>query len=179
MTLVKEIMQKDVVTISPGAPVSEPIQKLGTSKITGLPVVDAKGILVGVISSQDIMRLAGDLGQVPEAVRWGLQVAGPFRDRAVVDSSIEGEFFAYYVTPRGGFVDLRDRIRELPGDVFEGYSDEDIMTRDPVTVDADATLRELARLLGEKNIRRALVLQAGKLVGIVTVTDILSALARG
>ena len=44
----------------------------------------------------------------------------------------------------------------------------DWMTRNPVTIDARATVLETMHLLKEKNIRRVPVMKDGKLVGIVT-----------
>jgi acetoin utilization protein AcuB len=44
----------------------------------------------------------------------------------------------------------------------------DWMTRNPVTIDASATIVEAIHLLKEKNFRRLPVMRNGKLVGIVT-----------
>jgi len=178
-TIVEDIMERDVITIPPSAPVSDLIKRLETSGITGVPVVDEQERLVGVVTSRDVVRLAREMGTVPEATRWGLGLRGPHPEAAFVDSPLEGEFFAYYVTPTGGFVDMRDHIRDLPGDAFEGYKVEDIMTPVPVEIGPEATLAEAARLLRDNDVRRALVVSRGQLVGIVTATDILNAVAQG
>jgi CBS domain-containing protein len=175
--VVQDIMRGDVITIRPSASVSDLIRRLETLGVTGVPVVDEHGSLLGVVTSRDVLRLARDLGEAPEAVRWGLGISGLAAEPAVLDSSLDGEFFAYYVTPAGGFVDVRDRIRELPGNAFDGYSVADIMTPAPVTIGPEATLPEAARLLRRENVRRALVVRTGKLVGIITATDILKAVA--
>jgi len=44
----------------------------------------------------------------------------------------------------------------------------DWMTKNPITIDAGATIIEAIHLLKEKNIRRLPVMREGKLVGIVT-----------
>jgi acetoin utilization protein AcuB len=44
----------------------------------------------------------------------------------------------------------------------------DWMTKNPITIDADATIIEAIHVLKEKNIRRLPVMREGKLVGIVT-----------
>lgn len=49
---------------------------------------------------------------------------------------------------------------------------KDWMTRDVVTVSPEMTLPEAHRLMEEKKIRRLPVIEAGKLVGIVTRGDI-------
>jgi acetoin utilization protein AcuB len=44
----------------------------------------------------------------------------------------------------------------------------DWMTRDPITIEVDATVMEAIHLLKEKNIRRLPVMRTGQLVGLVT-----------
>jgi CBS domain-containing protein len=179
MTLVKDIMERDVITIPPRAALWELVERLEESGISGVPVVDEQDTLVGVVSSRDVLRLARELNQVPEAMRWGLGVAAPPREGGFVSTPEGGEFFAYYVTPEGSYVDVRDQIRELPKDVFEGYRVEDIMTPAPFTIGQEATMGELARLLRDQKVHRALVVDSNTLVGIVTTMDLLDVLAEG
>lgn len=178
MTLVRDIVERDVATIPPNASVADLIQMLDRHGITGAPVVDKQEILVGLVSQRDIIRLASGMEHVPEAMRWGVGVGKPMEDTADLADAREGEFFAYYVTPTGRYVDAGGQIRDLPTDVFEGYRVEDIMTPAPVMIDADATLGELARLLLERKIHRALVVDSGKFIGIVTTVDVLKGVAE-
>jgi CBS domain-containing protein len=179
MAVVKDFMQRDVVTIPPDAPISDLIRVLDRTGITGAPVVDEQDALVGVVSIRDVLRLARELSEAPEAMRWSLGTSGPVKETSFLDAPEEGEFFAYYVTPGGGFVDVRSRIRELPSDLFDGYRVEDVMTREPVTIGMDASLAELSRLLLDRKLHRALVVEGKQLVGIVTTTDVLRHLAEG
>jgi len=48
----------------------------------------------------------------------------------------------------------------------------DLMTIDPDTVAPDATLREAITLMNARNIRQLLVVEEGKLVGIITDRDV-------
>ncbi len=52
----KDIMRKNVVTISPLATVKELADLLTKHRITGVPVVDSHGGLMGVVSQTDIVR---------------------------------------------------------------------------------------------------------------------------
>ena len=54
---------------------------------------------------------------------------------------------------------------------------EDVMTRDPITVDEQAPLDELVRIMEKKGIKRLLVMSGKSLVGIVTRANILQAVA--
>ena len=53
----------------------------------------------------------------------------------------------------------------------------DMMTRDPVTVEADDPVRKAARLIADSGHNRLPVVDDGRLVGIVTRVDVLGALA--
>ena len=57
---------------------------------------------------------------------------------------------------------------------------EEIMTRDPRTVEASATLRDAARVMSESDIGDVVVTDGGKVTGIVTDRDIVvRAVAEG
>jgi len=53
-----------------------------------------------------------------------------------------------------------------------------LMTTKPVTISPDADLREAARLLVTRRIRRLPVVESGKLVGLLSVADIIHAIAQ-
>lgn len=58
---VADVMTKEVVTVAAEAGVSETVDKLLTMKIGCLPVVDAEGKLIGVITETDCLRCFHDL----------------------------------------------------------------------------------------------------------------------
>lgn len=179
MSTVREIMQPEVITITPNAGIGELVELLDRHHITGVPVVDEQEGLVGVVSMTDVLRLAVEIAQVPEAARWGLGTTLQSEGPGLPGPSLEGEFFAYYITPAGQYVDVTDQIRSLPDDLFEGYRVEDVMTPAPHTVAPDAAVGELARRLLDWKVHRALVAEEGQLRGIVTTTDLLRVLAGG
>jgi CBS domain-containing protein len=55
----KDIMAKDVITVSPGTSVKSLAQMIIKNQISGAPVVDAKGKIVGVVSEADIITKKG------------------------------------------------------------------------------------------------------------------------
>lgn len=57
-----DVMIKDVVTVAESMPLKEITSLFKEKKITGAPVVDANGELVGVISETDIIRKTTSIG---------------------------------------------------------------------------------------------------------------------
>ncbi len=54
---VHQVMTKQLVTIGPDTPVDEALDLLLRHQISGLPVVDANNILLGVLSERDLLGL--------------------------------------------------------------------------------------------------------------------------
>ncbi len=58
MLQAQEVMTREVVSISPEATLSDAIELLLARKISGLPVVDHEGKIIGIISEKDILNFA-------------------------------------------------------------------------------------------------------------------------
>jgi CBS domain-containing protein len=56
--LIKDYMTKNVSTFKPELDISEAIKFLNEHKISGAPVVDDRGNLVGMLSEQDCLKVA-------------------------------------------------------------------------------------------------------------------------
>jgi predicted transcriptional regulator len=54
--LVREMMTRPAVTVTPQTPVTEALRRLAERDITAMPVVDDSGALVGVVSEADLIR---------------------------------------------------------------------------------------------------------------------------
>ena len=54
--LVRDAMSKSVVSISPGATIAEALDAMVRSRVSGLPIVDESGRLVGMVSEGDFLR---------------------------------------------------------------------------------------------------------------------------
>ena len=54
---------------------------------------------------------------------------------------------------------------------------EDIMTKNPVTIEYNASILEATRLMSENNFRRLIVVKNNKLVGIVTAKDVIEVMS--
>jgi len=79
---------------------------------------------------------------------------------------------------RSWWLDLLSSDASLAGDYVKahGRTARDVMTRPVITVDEATDLKDVARLLESKHIKRVPVLRGGKLVGVVSRADIIRGL---
>ena len=147
---ISEIMDPDPVTVAPDATVEEVVAVLREHGLPGLPVVDADGQLVGIVTEADMV-LPDDQGDL---------------------------HIPHYVNLFGGTVFL-ESLGRFEGRLRKAFaaSAADMMTRDPDTVGPDTSVREAARLIHESGHNRLPVVEDGRLVGVVTRLDVLGALA--
>ncbi|SFS13952.1 BON domain-containing protein [Dyella sp. OK004] len=83
---VSDAMTRQVATIAPRANISDAMRLMLRTHISGLPVVDRKGMLVGILTEGDLMR-RGELGTEQKHPRWLSFLMGPGRlAREYVDS---------------------------------------------------------------------------------------------
>jgi CBS domain-containing protein len=141
---VAELMNRDVLTVLPTTPLSEAIKILVNRQISGLPVVDESGKLVGVISESDLMWREKGLDRPPYIM--------------LLDSVI------YLQNPAKHDRDLHKVLGQTVGEV---------MTAQAISVTADTTIPAAARIMHEKKIHRLPVIDAEERpIGIITQSDI-------
>lgn len=66
---VEDVMTRDVVTVMPDMPLKEAALALSCSRVSGLPVVDRDGAVVGVVSEADVLRKEGGTAR-GSMLRW-------------------------------------------------------------------------------------------------------------
>ena len=73
---VSEIMTRTVVSISPGASISEAVKLMLKNHISGLPVIDKEGKLIGILTEGDLLRRS-ETGTERRRSRWLDALFGP------------------------------------------------------------------------------------------------------
>jgi CBS domain-containing protein len=147
---VREVMD-EVPTVRPHTPVDEVIRLLREHELPGVPVVNEGGRCVGIVTEADLV-ISED----------GLDLKLPHH-LDLFGAVVWLEPFSHF----------EDRLKKaLATEVQE------VMTRNPVTVDADADLHEAARLIVERGHNRLPVAEHGRYVGVVTRVGVLDALSR-
>lgn len=170
---VEDVMNTEVISVRPDLSVAELVELLEEKGITGAPVVDSDGVVVGVVSGTDVARAA--LEEARERSEVGEEAAGPpsrgddetpgayFRQ----PDGLVGEGFAWALPAR------------LPKTRLAVRAVREIMTPATFSVRPEATLPELARFLVRAGVHRALVLDGSRLAGLVTSMDVLRIVAEG
>ena len=146
---VAEIMTADPTTVSPQTSLQEAIQILAERKISGLPVVDEIGKLVGIISETDLTWQATGVDAPPYVM--------------FLDSVI------YLQNPLKHNEEVHKALGQTVG---EAMSDR------PTTIKASQLVREAAKIMHDKKVRRLPVVdEESKLVGIITRGDVIRMMA--
>ncbi len=147
---VAEVMTANPITVQSQTLLQEAIKLLAEKHISGLPVVDAAGKLVGVISETDLMWQETGIEPPPYIM--------------ILDSLI------YLQNPARYEKEIHKALGQTVGEV---------MTDKPVSVNPNQSLREAAQIMHEKKIRRLPVVEEknGKVVGILTQGDIIRMMA--
>lgn len=171
---VADIMRETVRTIAPECTVAELIRVLTTERISGVPVADGDGRLLGVVSVTDVIRLLSDHQEEPCGDP--LLVATDDPGRAGTLEPDPQDVLESYL------LDAGDRLPDLrrPGNETSLLAEtavEEIMTPATFTISPDASITELADFLTRGGIHRTLVVDKGSLMGIVTAVDIVRAVA--
>ena len=127
---VADLMQRDVKTVPEDATIAEAVTALVDAHVSGLPVVDGAGKIVGVVSTTDVLEAEAE-------------VAEP---------------------------DARERL-------FEATQVSEIMSRQPRVIGPAADVRAAAQEMLRQDVHRLFVEEHGRLVGVVSQTDIVRAVA--
>jgi len=120
MITARQVMSEDLITLRPSCSVRKAIELILEHGISGLPVVDDKGHLVGIVSEFALLAVAYD--------------------------------------------------RKVENDVVAQH-----MTTDVFTVDIDDPISKVSDLCIAHRVRRAPVMENGRLVGLISRRDVLRA----
>lgn len=144
MLRARDIMTKDVVTVTPDTEITQAAKLLLDNHFNGLPVVDERGKLIGIICQDDL---------IIQQKRLPLPSLFTFFDGLI---------------PLTSYRSLEKEVEKIVATTVSRA-----MTMDPITIDPDASLEDIATLMVNNNIHTLPVLDGGRLVGIIGKEDIL------
>jgi len=151
----RDVMQTEVLALNENDSLLEAHQFFVRHDITGAPVIDDHGQLVGIVSIRDLIRTGDEDHDASRTV---------------------SEYFCdspSYANLSVDLYHLREGLSEIPV--------TDVMTKDPICVAPDSPVNEVAALIRKHQIHRVLVVspetdgQAG-IAGIISLFDLVSLL---
>ena len=147
MIKAKDIMTKDIITVSPDAEIAQAANLLLEKRINGVPVLNTAGELVGILCQSDLI-----------AQQKSIPIPSLF-------------------TLLDGYISLTTSKRmDKEVEKIAATKVAEAMTSNPVTVDPETEIEKIAALMVEKNYHTLPVIDAGKLVGILGKEDVLRTL---
>ena len=146
---VSDIMIREVVSARPDTTVDGIAWLMAKRGMSGIPILDADGRLVGIVTELDLI-----------VRNTRLEPPAFFQ---LLDGRIPLETPSHY----------EKRLRHMLGTLAK-----DVMTDDVVTVAPDDDVEHLADVLVKRKVNPVPVVVEGRLVGIVSRTDIIRMMAR-
>jgi CBS-domain-containing membrane protein len=147
MLTAKDIMNREVITVRPDTEITKAAGILLEQKINGLPVVDDKGELVGILCQSDL---------IAQQKKMPIPSLFTFLDGLIALTSMK---------------QIEKEVRKIAAIVVA-----DAMTVDPVTVEPDTGIETVAALMVDNSFHTLPVVEDGRLVGIIGKADILKTL---
>ncbi len=147
MMKAKDMMTREIIRVSPDTEVLEAARLMLDNHLNGLPVVDREGRLQGIICQSDLI-----------AQQKKIPLPSFF---VLLDSAIS-------------FTSQKNIEAEVKKMAASKVSDA--MTADPITVDVETSLEDIATLMVKHNVHTLPILDRGELVGIIGKEDVLRTL---
>jgi CBS domain-containing protein len=150
--LVRDVMTTDVLSFHPDDTVESAARALAERSLGGAPVVDATGVVIGLLEDDDLI---------------------------VQDTRLH---FPTVISVFGAYLELPSSVRHFESDLRKavGATVADVMDADAPTCRPDDTLETVATTLHDRNASRmAVVDDDGRLVGVVSRGDLVRAIVGG
>jgi CBS domain-containing protein len=140
----RDIMTRDVAVVHPETTLLDALKLMASRRVSGLPVVDEHGTLVGMMSEGDV--LGWHEGFSEREARWFDLLADGFE--------LAPDFLR----------EVQEQRRKIKA----------VMSSNPITVIETTVAREIASLMHAHGIKCVPVMRDGELVGIITRADLVS-----
>ncbi len=150
MLTAQDIMTSKVITVAEDANVRELAALFLSNNISGAPVVNGQGKVIGVVTESDLI-FQNKKVHLPTAV-------------AILDA------FLFLESPGKTEKELKKIAASRVGD---------ICSRELISVTPETGLDELATLMAEKKVHTLPVMEGDALVGIIGKSDIIRTIAQG
>lgn len=149
MITAKEVMEVNVISLTPDTDITAAAEILLNNHINGVPVVDNENTLVGILCQSDLIFQQKPLSLPP--ILTFLDGIFPLRSSKKIEAELEK---------------------------MAAVTVAQAMVKDPVTVSPDTPVSEVAALMVEKHFHTIPVVEAGKIKGVIGKEDILKIMMK-
>jgi CBS domain-containing protein len=150
MLKAKDIMTRDILSVTPDTEIVKAAKILLKNRINGLPVIDDSGKLVGILCQSDLVAQQKSI-PIPSVFTL-LESFVPLTSMKRIDKEVE-------------------KIAAL--------TVKQAMTPNPVTVGPETDIEDVAKLMVDQKYHTLPVMEGDKVVGIVGKEDVLKTLLSG
>ena len=144
----EDLMTRDVAVVHPDTSLLTAVKMMAQRHVSGLPVVDAEGVPVGMLTEGDLLRWHGEFS---ERQQWWLDHLADGHDLAPSFLKV-----------------LKAERRKVAA----------LMAREVRTIAPGTPARDIAKLFYDNNIKRAPVVENGKIIGLVSRFDLIKAMVK-
>ncbi len=149
----QKIMTAPAISVAPETKLKEVVNVMAEHNISGVPVIDAEGKVVGIISETDIVKYAGKT----QAIRF-ISPSG-------------------WICPYGEITE--GMVYRKGFELLASTTAKTVMAKKVITVRGDASGLEIARIMSRRKINRVPVVDGdGRLLGLITRADLVRSFAE-
>jgi CBS domain-containing protein len=159
-----DVMESDVVTFRPSTPITEALQTFEELRISGAPVVDEYGRIVGMLTTADVARSSHSSEGRIDAEGGNAAMTEPFD--AESEDGMDTEDVVLSMEDYGAQVSERPTVG-------------DWMSTPVRSAAPEWTLVQVCRLMKQEHIHRVPVVKDRRLVGIISSFDVVCCVADG
>ncbi|BBD72938.1 histidine kinase [Sulfodiicoccus acidiphilus] len=189
VTLVKveEVMRTSLITLSLDSTLEEAVQVMSNIDAGRVVILEGEEVR-GILSTRDIVELFATLGKdmlklsVSSVAKQGVTTVAPRDELEIaVRKMLWGGFGGLPVVENGKLVGLlseREILKVVSRSQSTGIVDS-VMTSSLVTTSPDTPIRDIAKLMANRKVRRLPLLEGEEVKGIVTAADLVKGLKKG
>jgi len=195
---VRTIMTQQCTTLAHDSHISDAVTTIVEKKIGGLPIIDHEGVLNGIVTERDVLRVLGSdrsTLKVEDVMSSSLRVTAPdspistvsrdmtqyrFRRLPVVsDDVLYGIVTATDIMKYLGSREVFSRITTGNIEEVMGLPVRTLISGDLFTISPLQTINQAAREMLTRNVGALPVIEGSRLIGLVTEFDLVRAFAKG
>lgn len=195
---VRTIMTQQCTTLAHDSHISDAVKTIVEKKIGGLPIIDHEGVLNGIVTERDVLRVLGSdrsTLKVEDVMSSSLRVTAPdspistvsrdmtqyrFRRLPVVsDDVLYGIVTATDIMKYLGSREVFSRITTGNIEEVMGLPVRTLISGDLFTISPLQTINQAAREMLTRNVGALPVIEGSRLIGLVTEFDLVRAFAKG